>query len=90
MTMARLKEVFWFKTVVRAEERALSHARRSRQALRSLDFLEDPAPLERFITGVEQVSGTALRKQRESVEFLRAYRQRTDIRPESDADAITL
>jgi hypothetical protein len=71
--LPRLKEVFWFRTITRAAETALAHAQKSRQALQALDPLEDPAPLERFIAGVEEVAGAALRKQQDSVAFLESY-----------------
>ncbi len=69
--MPELERLFWFETLAPICESVLAHARQSRAALRALSFVEDPAPLERFVARNERVAQEALAEQRKSVDFLR-------------------
>ncbi|MFA5062232.1 MAG: hypothetical protein WC526_03750 [Patescibacteria group bacterium] len=71
--MPELEKTFWFKTLPRAGELALSYTNKSRTALLSLDILENLEPLEKYIIRIESSIGLALKEQKMSVEFLRSY-----------------
>ncbi|MDD5726065.1 MAG: hypothetical protein PHC53_01485 [Patescibacteria group bacterium] len=73
--LVELKKVFWFETITKAAHLAVMHTERSRQALGALTILDDKAPLERFITITENVAKKALKEQKESLNFLQAYRK---------------
>lgn len=68
-----LKKTFWFKTINKAAKTAISYTERSRRALAALSILENPAPLERFITINENVARKALEQQKNSTDFLKIY-----------------
>jgi len=68
-----LRKVFWFKSILKAEELAVSYSEKARQALLSIGVLEDLSPLERYINMTENTAKKALREQKNSVEFLRNF-----------------
>ncbi len=68
--MPELEHLFWFQTLVPVCESVLAHTRQSREALKTLSFVENPAPLEQFISRNERTAQEALAEQRRSVEFL--------------------
>ncbi len=72
--LPELKKVFWFKTIKKAAEIAVSHTEKSRQALRDTGIFEDIKPLERIIDTSENVAKKALKEQIESVNFLETYK----------------
>jgi len=65
-----LKRVFWFKTMPKAEELAVSYTKKARQALLSVGIFENLAPLEKYIDITENSAKKALDEQKKSVEFL--------------------
>jgi hypothetical protein len=69
-----LKKVFWFKTIKKAAETAISHTEKSRRALKNIGVFEDTAPLERIINASESVAKKALAEQAESIKFLETYK----------------
>lgn len=66
----RLEELFWFDTLVPLCKLVLDRTQRSREALASVSVIEDPGPLEAFITRNERIAEKALREQRGSAAFL--------------------
>lgn len=72
--LLELKKVFWFKTIAKIAQTAINHTEKSREYLRSMTVLENPTPLERFINLTEGVAKKALKEQKESVDFLRIYK----------------
>jgi hypothetical protein len=71
--LPELKKVFWLKTIGRAAQAAVVCAKKSKQALRSIAFIEDYAPLERYADLVAAVAQKAIDEQQKSADFLRAY-----------------
>lgn len=71
--MSELENIFWFKTLPRVGELALSYTNKSRTALLSLDILENVEPLEKYIIRIENSIHQALKEQKMSVEFLEGY-----------------
>jgi hypothetical protein len=72
--MPALEELFWFKTLRPLSDAALQHVDRSRKALKALSILENPAPLERYITRNEQTAREALAEFERSKSFLLEFR----------------
>jgi len=72
--LPELKKVFWFKTIKKAAETAISHTEKSRQALNNVGVFEDIKPLERIIDTSENIAKKALKEQMESVNFLETYK----------------
>ncbi len=72
--LLELKKVFWFKTIAKIAQTAINYTEKSRECLRSMTVLENPAMLERFIDLTEGVAKKALKEQKESVNFLRTYK----------------
>lgn len=73
--LPELKKVFWFKTIKKAAEIAVSHTEKSRQALKSMGIFEGIKSLERIIDISENVAKKALKEQDNSVDFLEAYKE---------------
>lgn len=71
--MSELEHILWFSVLEPICESILAHSAKSRRALRSLTLIENPEPLERFITRNERSAREALAEQRQSVEFVRAF-----------------
>ncbi len=71
--LQKLKEVFWFKTIVAASQTSMRHTDKSRQALKSMTVLEYIAPLEKYIIITENVARKALDEQKKTIDFLDAY-----------------
>lgn len=71
--LEELKKVFWFKTIKRAAQAAVSYTEKSRHALNAMESLEDTAPLEKIITAAESVARKALKEQADTESFLRTY-----------------
>jgi len=69
--LEELRKVFWFKTISKAEQLALSYAEKSKQALLSVKIFENLAPLEKFININKIVAEKALKEQKLSVDFLK-------------------
>ena len=72
--LSELKKVFWFKTIKKAAEIAISHTEKSRQALKNMGVFENTAPLERIINISENIAKKALTEQAESINFLETYK----------------
>ena len=72
--LPELKKVFWFKTIKKAAEIAVSHTEKSRQALTGISIFENINPLERIINISESVAKKALQEQTDSVNFLESYK----------------
>lgn len=72
--LPELKKVFWFKTIKKAADIAISHTEKSRQAMKSIDVFENIKPLERIINISENIAKKALKEQSDSVNFLEAYK----------------
>lgn len=72
--LAELKKVFWFKTITKAAKTAIFFTEQSKRALAALSVLENPAPLEKFITINEEVARKALEQQKNSMDFLKVYK----------------
>lgn len=68
--MPELERLFWFYVLTPLCESVLACTKRSREALQSLDFIENAAPLERFIMQNERIAQEALDEQKRSVAFL--------------------
>lgn len=68
--MEMLERVFWFDVLPSLCVSIRKHTDAARAALNTLHFLENTAPLERFILRNEQMAQEALLKQEESVAFL--------------------
>lgn len=72
--LMELKKVFWFKAIEKIAQTAINHTEKSREHLRSITVLENPAMLERFIDLTEGIAKKALKEQKESMDFLRTYK----------------
>jgi hypothetical protein len=72
--LEKLRQIFWFKTIVQACETAILHTEKSRQALKAMTILENPAPLARLIDITENVAKKALAEQKKSTDFLREFK----------------
>jgi len=72
--LEELRQIFWFKTIVQVCETAILRTEKSRQALRAMTILENPAPLAHFIDITENVARKALDEQKKSTDFLREFK----------------
>lgn len=68
-----LKKVFWLKTLPKACKIVIEHTERSRQSLKRISILENPAPLDNLIDMIENAARTALEEQKYTSDFLKAY-----------------
>jgi len=71
--LPKLQQLFWFKTIVPACQTAIYHTQKSREALVALTFLENPAPLARFIDISENVARQALDEQQKTLDLLQEF-----------------
>ncbi len=71
--MAELEYMFWSKTLPRAGALAHNYLDKARTALYSLSIIENRAPLERFIIGIEQSIDAALKERDLVSDFLKYF-----------------
>lgn len=71
--LEKIQKIFWFKTLKRSSEVTISYTKKSRVALKKLNFLENPKPLEFYIDITERVAKTALTEQQKSLNFLKEF-----------------
>lgn len=70
--LPELERLFWFEVLEPFCEKILDRCVRSWEALARLTFLDDPKPLERYITQNEEAAKLAFDAHRQSREFLHA------------------
>lgn len=70
----QLQQIFWFKTISQACKIAIDHANKSKQALKAMTILENPAPMEHYITITKNVAEKALFEHKNSVKFLQEFK----------------
>jgi hypothetical protein len=68
-----LEEIFWFDALRPLCDAALRHCARSREALKKLSSIQDPAPLECYITRNEYTAREALAEYQRSRDFMRTF-----------------
>lgn len=68
-----LKKIYWFTTLKQMAETALSHTSQAREALLSLESVEDNYFLERLINETEMVAQRALDEQKKTIDFLGSF-----------------
>lgn len=71
--LEKLKRMFWFKTVIKASEKAIYHTEKAREALKNIGIIENFAPLEHYIDITENVAKRTLEEQSKSVHFLNNF-----------------
>jgi hypothetical protein len=69
-----LKEIFWFKTLSRACETAIEYTKKSKEALDSINILENKAPLEHYTIITRNVAEEALREQKKTLDILKEFK----------------
>lgn len=74
LDMAELEQLFWYEVLSPFCLKILEHISESRKYLQSLNFLEDLAPLERFIIRNEKVAQEALAEQKRTIDFIKAMK----------------
>lgn len=68
-----IRKIFWFETMPKYIDIALAEINASRQALRSISLIENPAPLEQIINFTENIVHLAQKKKEDSEALLREY-----------------
>ncbi len=71
--MPELEQLFWYEVLAPLCTTVLSHTDRAREALTSLTFLEDSAPLERFVIRNERIAQEGLKEYAKSKEFIQNF-----------------
>lgn len=71
--LSEIRKIFWFETMPKYIDIALAEINASRQALRSISPIENPAPLERIIDFTENIVHLARKEKEDSEALLREY-----------------
>ncbi|MFA6252322.1 MAG: hypothetical protein WCX74_02900 [Candidatus Paceibacterota bacterium] len=69
----KLQEIFWFDTLPKSAEIALSFTKKSREELKKIALFEDYSYLERFIDMNESIAHKAIIEQKRSIEMLEEF-----------------
>lgn len=68
--LKRMQKIFWFKTMKKACNITLSYTKKSRQALKKIDYIKKPEYLDKFINNSEKATKDALKEYQKSISFL--------------------
>jgi hypothetical protein len=69
-----LRQMFYFTTLEKISAEVLRHTEASRVALRKVSFIEDFAPLEKFINLTEAAARRAFNEQKTIKDFLKSFK----------------
>ena len=71
--LEKLQQIFWYQTMPRACQKAIDFTKKSRTALDSMHYIENPQSLRRFIDITENTAQSALTEYQNSLKFLAEF-----------------
>ncbi len=72
--IAKLQRIFWFEMINDISNKVLEHVEAAKKSLKSISILTDISPLEKLLIPTENSAKKAIKKQKETVKFLEAYK----------------
>lgn len=70
---AKLQQIFWYQTIEKAGNKAVSFANKSQKALDKISIIKDQTPLKYYAKLTKNVAKKACKEQKDSIKFLQTF-----------------